>query len=1077
LLNLQNIVKHLEPDAEGRADVVDALSTMTGIAHHINSMKRRHEHAVRVQEIQSLLYGWEGEDLTTFGELCAEGAFRLAGAKALRHAFLFDRMLLITKKKEEGVLSYKAHIKCSNLMLIESVPGEPLSFHVIPFDNPRLQYTLRARNLEQKREWALQLKRVIIENYNAVIPSHARRLVMELGQNRTDDEILADKTPPRRQHSAPEYLEKRKQERERRKSETGLRHRLRRQRKSDTGLSAGEQSPSSPRRHRRASSSSRERSHSRDGLRSVSPAAIKGEASPQLALLPERSSSPAAIQCGVETPSSEQAAPVPSEDLQSPSSSPASSISASTREVPNSGSCGSCADGSEQPTAGQRSLEEIVGQLLLQNHEFQKMLKRQQRRQQMRTHHRTVSNSATAETSDTETEADDGAYESLTLPVTLTPPPKMKTDQLLQDDEEQESDYVTLAAPNGGSASSSRRSGDYDNLQQIWESVRRQQEEIRRLAEREGVGERDCDDNEELSLQANESIATPSLRRAQSFCTSGTPSTPHSSTASTTNTAASLEALDSAPTAPAVWLRQQGAHLATPSKKSGSLPRSFQLAHGFGTAAAILAGTGRPFTIASDPPSEINFEDIERYMAQAAANGNGARHAFPLAPTSPANAAGDTTEDESLPEAATPAASLRELNVHPEHKIYRPAAARAALRQVVVNVSARLTAGLRASSEALDDTSNDNNQQNNSGNTSSDSRRVSRRIMSAFRHYSKTRLRLHSFVGEESPVVPGESTPSAAATHRTPPPPTPPPPPPVTVGGQQLPIYKQGSSRLGARIALCSSDYANPQQLLNHLPSSRPQEARPDSVLSASSAFTSSSDGERPPQLPPGPMCDELPTVTTNGTREDPPLSDGSADSYYERSFEAIESLLENDVFRDSAVFSDHDDNDTPEIPVPVTKTCPRKVPPPVPAKPDMLKCRFIHVAVPSQTDVREKSRVLAETAARSLAARTNGKLSGSESNGIPRGRIQRPTQLMNIENQRRHEEDWESASQHSAASTVVEVVHTPQHLLSDDESNTMQQKGWVKHVIGKLQGPPNGEGQNCRKITSPLYSDVADSG
>jgi hypothetical protein len=30
-------------------------------------------------------------------------------------------------------------------MLIESVPGEPLSFHVIPFDNPRQQYTLEVR--------------------------------------------------------------------------------------------------------------------------------------------------------------------------------------------------------------------------------------------------------------------------------------------------------------------------------------------------------------------------------------------------------------------------------------------------------------------------------------------------------------------------------------------------------------------------------------------------------------------------------------------------------------------------------------------------------------------------------------------------------------------------------------------------------------------------------------------------------------------------------------------------------------------------------------------------------------------
>ncbi|GIY84731.1 pleckstrin homology domain-containing family G member 1 [Caerostris extrusa] len=34
------------------------------------------ESDVRVQEIQSLLYGWEGQDLTTYGELVAEGAFQ-----------------------------------------------------------------------------------------------------------------------------------------------------------------------------------------------------------------------------------------------------------------------------------------------------------------------------------------------------------------------------------------------------------------------------------------------------------------------------------------------------------------------------------------------------------------------------------------------------------------------------------------------------------------------------------------------------------------------------------------------------------------------------------------------------------------------------------------------------------------------------------------------------------------------------------------------------------------------------------------------------------------------------------------
>ena len=87
--------------------------------------------------------------------------------------------------------------------------------------------------MEQKREWALQLKRVILENYDAVIPHHARQLVLQLGQeqrcnsnsqerqsnnNSTDGEMTAGHSTPscsssgtkRHQHSAPEYLERRK---------------------------------------------------------------------------------------------------------------------------------------------------------------------------------------------------------------------------------------------------------------------------------------------------------------------------------------------------------------------------------------------------------------------------------------------------------------------------------------------------------------------------------------------------------------------------------------------------------------------------------------------------------------------------------------------------------------------------------------------------------------------------------------------------------------------------------------------------------------------------------------------------
>ena len=45
---------------------------MTQMSHHINEMKRKHEHAVRVQEIQSQLEEYEGEDFTRLGELVLE---------------------------------------------------------------------------------------------------------------------------------------------------------------------------------------------------------------------------------------------------------------------------------------------------------------------------------------------------------------------------------------------------------------------------------------------------------------------------------------------------------------------------------------------------------------------------------------------------------------------------------------------------------------------------------------------------------------------------------------------------------------------------------------------------------------------------------------------------------------------------------------------------------------------------------------------------------------------------------------------------------------------------------------------
>ncbi|XP_045461885.1 pleckstrin homology domain-containing family G member 3 isoform X2 [Harmonia axyridis] len=207
-LLLQRLSKQCEPEHKHVVDL--ALTTMTGIASDINMMKRKHEHAVRVQEIQSQLYGWNGPALTALGELIAEGTFRVVGARGRRHVFLFDKVFLMTKSKQGGVLAYKFHIMCSNLMLVEQVRGEPLSFQVLPFDNPRLQCTIRARSPQHKREWTLQIKRVILENYSAVIPNHARQLVMQLGQDISEIEETEEKwTPLKHSSNTPHYLERR----------------------------------------------------------------------------------------------------------------------------------------------------------------------------------------------------------------------------------------------------------------------------------------------------------------------------------------------------------------------------------------------------------------------------------------------------------------------------------------------------------------------------------------------------------------------------------------------------------------------------------------------------------------------------------------------------------------------------------------------------------------------------------------------------------------------------------------------------------------------------------------------------
>ncbi|XP_059908136.1 pleckstrin homology domain-containing family G member 3 isoform X2 [Gadus macrocephalus] len=176
-LLLEEIARHYDPEEIGYEVIQEAIDTMTGVAWYINDMKRKHEHAVRLQEIQSLLINWKGTDLTTYGELVLEGSFHVPRAKNSRTLFLFQRTLLITKKRGEHYV-YKIDISCSTLMLLDSAK-DPLTFSVIHFKHPKQLHTVQAKSVEEKRLWASHIRRLILENHNT-IPKTAQETFLEM---------------------------------------------------------------------------------------------------------------------------------------------------------------------------------------------------------------------------------------------------------------------------------------------------------------------------------------------------------------------------------------------------------------------------------------------------------------------------------------------------------------------------------------------------------------------------------------------------------------------------------------------------------------------------------------------------------------------------------------------------------------------------------------------------------------------------------------------------------------------------------------------------------------------------------
>uniref|UniRef100_A0A8D8ADG5 Pleckstrin homology domain-containing family G member 1 n=1 Tax=Culex pipiens TaxID=7175 RepID=A0A8D8ADG5_CULPI len=205
-LLLDNLRKHCDDK-----QVAHAHELMKNVAHNIDQVKKKLEQQSRVKELAGIVDGWLGPDLSVLGELRQEGL--LSEHAKPRVVLLFQTMLIITKPKEDKRLQFRAYIPCKNLMLVEHLPGEPTSFNVIPYNDPKGQIKLTARNRDQKRLWSQQIKQAMLEHFD--IPKRAKDLVLQLGDE--DDKnpstgAASWKWPGHHASSStPDYLERRQQ--------------------------------------------------------------------------------------------------------------------------------------------------------------------------------------------------------------------------------------------------------------------------------------------------------------------------------------------------------------------------------------------------------------------------------------------------------------------------------------------------------------------------------------------------------------------------------------------------------------------------------------------------------------------------------------------------------------------------------------------------------------------------------------------------------------------------------------------------------------------------------------------------
>ena len=82
-------------------------------------------------------------------------------------------------------------LQCSDLTILESMKENPLSFRISPFDAPSFhsshhssknikEFTLIAKNIDEKKMWTHNIKKLMLKNHHAAVPLQAQESILNM---------------------------------------------------------------------------------------------------------------------------------------------------------------------------------------------------------------------------------------------------------------------------------------------------------------------------------------------------------------------------------------------------------------------------------------------------------------------------------------------------------------------------------------------------------------------------------------------------------------------------------------------------------------------------------------------------------------------------------------------------------------------------------------------------------------------------------------------------------------------------------------------------------------------------------